>query len=134
VKSSLERLHRLRGLLEGTSRIELEMRLKETALLESEALALRQEQHRALTTAGDLEAAVVAQLARWREQVIEAALLKKLQEMECAKAEYLERRKERRQVESVLSERRMFESVERNRREQRTMDDWFGQKMRKGST
>jgi hypothetical protein len=110
------------------------MRLKETSLLESEALALRQEQHSALATAGNIEVVVVSQLAWWREQAIEAALLKKLQEMECAKAEYLERRKERRQVETVLSARRMLESVERNRREQRTIDDWFGQKMRQERT
>lgn len=42
--------------------------------------------------------------------------------------EFLERRKERRQVERVLESAAERERVERERREQRELDDWFGMK------
>ncbi len=107
--------------------MELEMRLKGVSLLESERCALREEQKN-LWSGADI---VVAHLARWREEAIAGELQHKMQEIEGAKAEYLELRKERRQVENVLSARRVVEKAERSRREQQTVDNWFAQTARR---
>jgi hypothetical protein len=44
----------------------------------------------------------------------------------------LERRKEYRQVKSVIEARTAELAMEQTRREQRELDDWFGQRSRSG--
>lgn len=129
MKSPLERLYRLRCLIEDTSRVELEAQLKEVSRLKNESHELREEQRMALRQIESAQAAVVGHLAFWREQGINSTLIQKMEDAGRAKTEYLERRKERRQVESVLSDRSARAALEHSRREQRAIDDWFAQKV-----
>lgn len=70
-----------------------------------------------------------AWLAKEKE-MLEAALYKNAREAEDFKAEYFERRKERRQVESIIKAGVHEAAVERGRQDQRQLDDWFGQRSR----
>ena len=138
--SALDRLLRLRTLLEDVGRVELEARMQELVRVEREMETSRQ-WNRELRwqgfaaigearDAGRLEAEV---LARWvADASVALAVLQEQRAMaaDAAKAAYLERRKDRRQVESVLEARATVQAIEQGRREQRTLDDWFGQKLR----
>ncbi|MCL6464418.1 MAG: hypothetical protein K6T49_07825 [Acidobacterium ailaaui] len=131
MKASLECLYRLRSLLEDLSRVELEVCLKEAALLEETSEVLRDEQREAFSELAETKEIVLAQLAHRREQSIQEALRMAQQSVEQAKSSYLEHRKERQQIESVLGMQRSLDDLVRNRREQRWIDDWFGQKRRR---
>ncbi len=141
-KHPLDRLLRLRSLLEDVSRVELESRLQELGQIEDALARLR-------TTAGTmrrqsfagvaqarsedrLEAEVIGEWVVWESGAFEKAGQKKTAEVDAAKEIYLERRKERRQVSSVIEAGDAVATMERNRREQRELDDWFGQRNRSG--
>ncbi|HLH33878.1 MAG TPA: hypothetical protein VKX41_04340 [Alloacidobacterium sp.] len=138
---SLQRLLRLRSLLEEVSRVDLEARLQELRRMESIHACVRGE-------AASLSRRRFAEIAEgrrsddWREmqvldvwlakekETLETVLSQKAREAENMKSEYLEHRKERRQVESVIAARAHKTSQERGRNDQRQLDDWFGRRIR----
>jgi flagellar export protein FliJ len=144
LKHPLDRLLRLRSLLADVSRLELEARLQELAQVES-ALTRLQQTRRAMRqrsfagiagaqNADWLEAEVVGEWVAGELGVFEKARQQKTVEANTAKAAYLERRKECRQVETVIDAQSAAAAIERDRREQQELDDWFGQRSRPGRT
>ncbi|HMD22141.1 MAG TPA: hypothetical protein VKH40_17585 [Alloacidobacterium sp.] len=142
MKHPLTRLLRLRSLLEDVSRVELEARLQELAQIER-ALTRSQDFTRAMRrqsffgiaqsqSADWLEAEAVGEWVASEEKIFEKASQSKTAEVNAAKAAYLERRKERHQVGSVIEARAAADAIERGRREQRELDDWFNQQGRSG--
>jgi flagellar biosynthesis chaperone FliJ len=129
MKTSLDRFYRLRVLLEDTSRMELEVRLKEISQVERGVQTLREERRGALRKMDWREAMVMVELALRQEQMLGNILREKLDGVDRAKSEYLERRKERRQAESVIAAYHARISLGRSRKEQQAIDDWFGQKV-----
>jgi hypothetical protein len=142
MKHPLTRLLRLRSLLEDVSRVELEARLQELAQIEravvhsqDSARAMRQRsfacvaQHR---NADRLEAEAVGEWVAWEKKIFEKASRSKTAEVDAAKATYLERRKERHQVGSVIEAEAAADAIEQGRREQQELDDWFNQHGRPG--
>ncbi len=139
----LQRLLRLRSLVEETSRMELESRA---------ALAARIQQRRAreLETVRENRAYVIASISEDGEvgeqaerrgegwSAAEGAARRERQLAPLSEAadrrvaevrdEFIERRKERRQVESILDEAKERVRIEQERRAQRSLDDWFGMK------
>lgn len=69
-----------------------------------------------------------AESAAWREHQLRPLAMATDQRVVEARSEFLERRKERRQVESVIDSERVRLGIERERRIQRELDDWFGTK------
>lgn len=142
MKHPLTRLLRLRSLLEDVSRIELEARLQEQAQIEHAlthsqefARAMRQRRFAGIAQARSAEWQEAEAVGEWvarEEGIFEKASQSKTSEVNAAKAEYLERRKERHQVGSVIEARAAADAIERARREQRELDDWFNQQARPG--
>ncbi|MGC2160522.1 MAG: hypothetical protein WA634_01310 [Silvibacterium sp.] len=146
--ASLERLLRLRSLVEETSRMELERRAALAARIdqaqqrerqnsrESRALALQtisnsspsreQAQQRTMEWSN-------AESSAWREQQLEPLAQATARRVAEGREEFFERRKERRQVESVLDAERTRLRTEQERRTQRELDDWFGMKLARQS-
>jgi hypothetical protein len=142
VKHPLDRLLRLRLLLEDVSRMELEVCLQELAQVET-VVALRNEGRKTIRqqsfagfagadNAVWIEAEAMSEWTAWEQGILETARQKKAAEVSVAKASYLERRKEYRQVKSVIEARMAELAMEQTRREQRELDDWFGQRSRSG--
>lgn len=142
MRHPLDRLLRLRSLLEDVSRLELEARLQELAQVES-ALVRSQETSRDMRrqsflgivqgrSTERLEAKAVGEWVAWGQGALDRARRSKTVEVSAAKSAYLERRKECRQVESVIEAKAAADAIERSRREQREVDDWFGQQSRSG--
>jgi flagellar export protein FliJ len=140
MRHPLDRLLRLRSLLEDVSRLELEARLQELAQVES-ALTRSQETSKAMRRRSFLniaqarredwlEAEAIGEWVGWEHGSLEKARRRKTVEVGAAKATYLERRKECRQVEGVIEVKAAADAIERGRREQRELDDWFGQRSR----
>lgn len=110
MKHPLSRLLRLRSLLEDVSRVELEARLQELAQIERAlarsrdfARAMRQRSFASIGQAWSadwLEAEAVGEWVASEEKIYEKASRSKTAEVNAAKAAYLERRKERHQVEA----------------------------------
>jgi hypothetical protein len=143
----LERLLRVRRLMEEMSRTEFAARRMEQAELERRrdearecSLVLRAEARAVLTGGEDWEPLVAGvwqrlledsersggQVERWTHAARQAG-----ERVEVAERQYLEERRSRMQAEIVERERAAAERVERERREQREIDDWFG--MRRGA-
>lgn len=135
---SLVRILRLRSLLEDVSRVELEARLQQLTRVESALLRLQEiERDTRAQTFSDIaedlnsdwiQAGTLTEWMEWERGVYERTLRRKAVAVEAARAEYLERRKECGQVKSVMEVRMSAKAIERSRREQRELDDWFGQK------
>lgn len=138
----LERLLRVRRLMEEMSRAEFAARRMEQAELERRrdaarelSVALRGEARAVLAGEGadamqGLWQRLLAdgeqssgQVERWAQAARQAG--KRVDE---AERQYLEERRSRMQAEIVVRERAAAERMERERREQREMDDWFGMK------
>jgi hypothetical protein len=140
MKHSLTRLLRLRALLEDVRRVELEARLQELAQIEGAKTrskniggAMRQQAFLGIVQAQLAERVEAQAVGEWveREQgIFENARAKKANEVSDAKMVYLERRKEKRQVESVIEARISARAIEQTRREQHALDDWFAQRSR----
>jgi hypothetical protein len=153
---TLERVLRVRALLEETSRMELEKRVKVLERLEnamaSERRSLQESREalfRVLTDVPSADASLMdealqrgeerifaeaaGEVARWREQRLMPLVVGEGRKMAGAREEFLERRKERRQVETVLDAVTAREGVERLRREQRDLDAWFSQRQAQGA-
>ncbi|MFZ0663272.1 MAG: hypothetical protein WAM66_11315 [Acidobacteriaceae bacterium] len=139
----LARLLKLRRLLEESGRMELERRAvlatrieharerERRIILESRGRALaeicdngqarEQAQRRTAEWAS-------AETAGWREQQLEPLARAAKARVAEAREEFFERRKERRQVQSVLEAEQDRLRTEQQRRVQRDLDDWFGMK------
>jgi flagellar export protein FliJ len=132
------RLLRLRSLLEDVSRLELEVRLQELAQIETGVAHLEEDKkinrRRSFEGFGHaenaswVEAEALVEIATWQQEMLAGMHQKKTAEVEAAKAIFLERRKESRQAESVVEARATERAIQRNRREQRSLDDWFNQR------
>ena len=140
MKHPLARLLRLRSLLEEVSRVELETCLQELAQIER-ALVHSQDTGRVMrrrsfsgidhaATAERLESEALGAWVIREQEILRQACQSKTSEVEVAKKVYLERRKESRQVSSVIEARAAADVIESGRREQRELDDWFGQQTR----
>ena len=137
----LERLLRVRRLMEEMSRAEFAARRMEQAELErrrdaarERSVALRNEARAVLTGGQETVAGVwqrlladseqsCGQVERWAQAARQAR-----ERVEGAERKYLEERRSRLQAEILVRERAAAERVERERREQREIDDWFGMK------
>jgi hypothetical protein len=138
----LNRLLRVRRLMEEMSRAEFAARRAEQTELETRreeargtALALRGEARAAMSPAtaehdrtpglwqrylADSEASSV-QVEQWDRVARQAAA-----RADEAERKYMEERRSRRQAEILVREKTAVERLEQERREQREIDDWFG--------
>jgi hypothetical protein len=136
-------LLKLRALVEESSRVELERIAALAARIdqaqERERAVIRESREEVVKTvskdgeAGEqlcqraLEWSNV-ESAAWREQQLYPLARATAKRVEEGRAEFFEKRKERRQVESVLDAQRARMRAEQDRRMQRDLDDWFGMK------
>lgn len=124
--------------------MELEARAALAARIESvqrrERESARESRERALATigvpgpAGEQTAVrtmewMNAESALWRERQLDPLARAAAARVAEGREEYFARRKERRQVESVLEAERARLRLEQERRAQRDLDDWFGMKL-----
>ncbi|MGC2300859.1 MAG: hypothetical protein WA476_18780 [Acidobacteriaceae bacterium] len=143
MKSRLDRVLRVRALLENLSRLELERKIGQTGYLRTAAeqqqrlAQLTREDAVQILTAGDSEKhepwlmkIADADILGWKGQRLGALAADAEKAVGQAREEMLARRLERRQVESLLSAAARAEKKVRARREQNLTDDGF----RKGST
>lgn len=142
--ASLARLFRLRLLLEESSRTEVERRTAFAALIESarqrEREGARDNRARALRliceTVADAEQDARqrtlewsnAEAALWRERQLQPLAQAAARRLAEQRDEFLARRRERWQVESILDAEKMRAKSEQERRTQRDLDDWFSAK------
>jgi hypothetical protein len=134
---------RLRSLFEESSRMEVERRAALAARIDSaqqqERESIRDSRRRALNAicengpaAGQAQQRTTewsnAETAAWREQQLRPLAQAAARRVAEGRDEFLERRKERRQVESVLNSEKARTAAEQERRSQRELDDWFGLK------
>lgn len=139
VSRAMGRLLRVREMEEEQSQAALERAVGEQRRLEA-AMAAAEQRARAgrklladSATTGELvdRVAGVEQMrsARRHAEALQSRLAEAERALVLRRQEFLEKRVERRQVESLIQKRETEESVEANRRTQRELDDWFlGQK------
>jgi len=139
---TLARLLRLRSLLENSSRMELERRAAVAARIDlaqqRERETIRTSRIQAMETICEGPAVehtqqrtvewTSAESAAWREEQLQPLARTAARRLAAAREEFLDRRKERRQVESVLDAERARLQFEQERRQQRSLDDWFAAK------
>lgn len=142
--ASLARLLRLRLLLEESSRTEVERRTAFAVRIESaqqrEREGARDNWARALRliceTVADAEQVARqrtlewsnAEAALWRERQLQPLAQAAARRLAEGRDEFLVRRTERWQVESILDAVKMRARSEQERRTQRDLDDWFSAK------
>jgi flagellar export protein FliJ len=134
MKHPLERVLRLRALLEELSHRELERRATALRRLETAgerqrglARAARGAGLRRLTE-GEAEWLLEiadAEILTWKGGKLRSLAESRRPEVEAARAAMLERRLERRQVETLVTEAAEAEETAEARREQKRIDDWF---------
>ncbi len=134
MKHPLWRLLRLRGLLEEQMQLDLElrrsqMRRLETAVSDHEkrARAARGDALEHLAGGGDewLLDSADAEILAWKSARLRLMAESRIPEVEEARAALLARRKERRQVESLVNRAAECEALEEARAEQKRVDDWY---------
>lgn len=140
MKYPLRRLLRVRSLLADVSRLELEARLHELAQVEGAIANMGNTRRRmgrinSAVTSGVLskewnETRVVGEWMTLERNILEEVRDHKMVEVDTVKTVYLEQRKECRQIESVIEARVAASATEHSRKEQRQLDDWFGQRRR----
>jgi hypothetical protein len=138
MKLPLDRLLRIRQLLENLSHLELERRTMEVRQLErvserqsrlalaarSGALELLEAQSVAGTPAW-LMGVADAEILRWKRARVAACTAARRSSLEVARRELLARRIERRQAETLAAAAAAAREKTRRRREQNHVDDWF---------
>lgn len=138
MKHKLDRVLRIRGLLEDVAHFELEKKTAEVRALEGGAARQRQ---LAMVLRGEafaelgskaagatlpwLMAIADADIHAWRRDKLAAQAEARKPGMEAARAEFLARRRDRRQVEMLVAGALRAEEKERVRREQKQVDEWF---------
>lgn len=137
----LLRLLRLRSLLEDSTRMKIERRVALAALIDGacrrERQSLRNSREQALRTICEdvpgpeqaqhrTAAWMNAEAAAWRGQQLQPLAHTAQRRVAETREEFLTRRKERQQVESIVEAQRARLKIEQERRIQRELDDWFG--------
>jgi hypothetical protein len=138
VKHKLDRVLRIRGLLEDVAHFDLEKKTADVRALDGGAarqrqlaMVLRGEAFEALGTqaAGAtlpwLMGIADADIHAWKRDKLAAQAQARRPGMETGRAEFLARRLDRRQVEMLVADALKVEEKERVRREQKLVDDWF---------
>jgi flagellar biosynthesis chaperone FliJ len=139
VSRSLRRLLRIRDIEEEQSRLTLESALSELTRLE-QALAASGERNRrgrrlvqASARNGELLDRVAGLEESYAANRLASALAPRIAEstsnVVALREQYLGKRVERRQAETLIREAEAHDSVEDGRREQRTIDDWYHSKL-----
>jgi hypothetical protein len=138
VKQSLQRILRIRALLENLAHLEWEKKAGEARQLETSAAgfakkaravrldALERLQGRDSdgTPSWMLSLADADMLAWQRAKLAQLAAVQK-PAIQTARAEFLARRLDRRQVETLLESAAQAAAKEQKRREQKQVDDWY---------
>lgn len=142
MKRTLERVLRIRMLLEHRSLAELEN--QNTQLRGIAGEAERQRSAAADSREGALRRLASGSDESWLLDIADADLFdcrrtrfeqqaaKCRSEADAAREELLTRRRERRQVETLVAAAMAAEEADAVRREQRSVDDWFQSRHRKG--
>ena len=135
ISSALLRLLRVRVLEEEQQHLALESALSQLHALEAAlgASLLRRRQGEALLALGresieptDRAAAMIEiDAARRRATALRPRIAASQEEANCARQEYLAKRVERRQVQTLIDEARAAESLEASRRSQQFADENF---------
>ena len=148
MSAPLARLLRLRSLVEETSRLELECRADLAARIsraqQHERRSICESRARALETISEDSCASEqarrrttewknAESAALREQQLLPLALAAARRVVEGREDFIERRKDRRQVESILEAEQTRLRAEQERRAQRDLDDWFGMKQARQS-
>jgi flagellar export protein FliJ len=136
VSRALSRLLRVRELEEEQRRLALESAQMELHRLETALAAAgeRDRQGRALITASAFNGNLPDRLAGLEEsraskrhaQALAPRIANSEEAVEDRREEFLEKRVERRQVETLIEESAAREAVEEGRRGQQSLDSWFG--------
>lgn len=139
LSKGLARLLRIRGIEEEQHRLQLESALARRQTLERarEAAAQMEKQGRTSVRASvfsgalsDRQAGLVeAEAARKRGPVLAAHIAAAEKETIERRQEFMEKRVERRQAETIIEQAEAREEVESDRRSQRGIDDWFGARL-----
>ena len=136
MRKNLRQVLRIRALLEDRARAELESRTQAVRQLEnaadrerSGAMASRSDAV-GLLTAGEDSALwqldlADAEILEWKSERLRAQAEAEKPAAAAAREAMLERRRERRQAETLVEAAERLEEQERVRREQRQVDDWF---------
>lgn len=135
MKRRLERIVRIRKLLEELAQSDLGRQIAEARFLEQSAAAHREKSGAArmdawqLLESGATPAWLLgisdADLLAWKGERLEALAVARQPGIEAARRELLGRRIERRQLEILDEAAAQAETRERIRREQKAADDWF---------
>jgi hypothetical protein len=139
VSRALRRLLRIRDLQEEQSRLVLESALGELHRLENAMTAtfVRDRQGRSLVQASARTGELPDRLAGLDETRAAsrhaAALVPRIdamgEEVAGLRQEFLSKRVERRQAETLIQETEAREAIETGRRSQQTLDDWYGSRL-----
>ncbi|MGA8109710.1 MAG: hypothetical protein WB974_09760, partial [Acidobacteriaceae bacterium] len=133
---NLRQVLRIRALLEDRARAELESRTRAVRQLES---AAQQERGGAMASRSDAVERLIrgesgagwqmdladAEILEWKSERLRAQAEAEKPAAAAARDAMLERRRERRQAETLVEAAERLEQQERVRREQRQVDDWF---------
>jgi hypothetical protein len=140
VSRALRRLLRIRDLQEDQSRLVLESALGELHRLENAMTAtfVRDRQGRSLLQASAKTGELPDRLAGLEETRAAsrhvAALAPRIdttgEEVACLRQEFLLRRVERRQAETLIQETEARDAIEGSRRSQQALDDWYCSRLR----
>ena len=134
MKRALKRVLAVRALLEERAQLNLEQRNGEMRRLE---MAADRERSEARSVRGAALRQLTAGVADWLLEIADAEMLAwksarlregaeaRRPEVEAARTALLDRRVERRQVETLVSEAAAAEARDEARREQGRIDDWY---------
>ena len=138
MKHKLDRVLRIRGLLEDLAHFDLEKKTAEMRALEGgaerqryRAMALRGEAFEVLgsraagVTTPWLMGIADADIHAWKRDKLAGQADARKPAVEAARAEFFARRLDRRQIEMLVEDDVRAEEKERMRREQKQVDDWF---------
>jgi flagellar export protein FliJ len=135
ISGSLRRLLHIRMLEEEQRKIALESALSELHRLESVLRAARESERngrqriarslRSSDATDRIAGLVECASAQRSAQIIEARIPQAALRVNAARDEYLAKRVERRQVETVIQEAEDAQDAEAARRNQQTVDEWF---------
>ncbi len=136
VPKAFERLAWVRSVEEEQRRRLLEAAVARLKSLEQarDAALQAEKRGRSLLTAGAIAGAmadrqaglVEAETARRRARVLAAHITTSQKESDARRREFLEKRVERRQAETLVEEAQAREELESGRKSQQRVDDWYG--------
>ena len=135
VSRALRRLLRIRDLEEEQGKIALENALGELSRLENALTAATARDHRgrrlveSSAHSGQLADRIAGieevRIAKRHAELLGPRIENKAEEVTERRQAYLEKRVERRQAETLISETEARDAVETNRRSQQGIDDWY---------